>query len=1011
MAGFNSQKAMQGLQTGLQTAGGLMGVAGSLYGAYKNVPQAQSNKPYMALAAQAGNTQFKASSMDGLMSQWNNTPVLPTLSGKDLYNPSGSEMFGSLFGAGMGAYQATDQISSMMKGKFGSSDFAGGAKAPTTGDIQTEINEIGIAPQDRDGGEFGDPYNVDEDAWDNVGAWGGPLYGLGGSLDFGTMASTATNLAMAGVGIGLNYLGIKNQMKQAEQDAKEYNAMRLYANQLQQHNFNEAVNDTKNNMFNMQALQMRGFGGDLQTQGADFPLNGNFNIIGAGGTHEANPMNGVPQGISPDGRPNLVEENEVVWNDYVFSHRLTVPQKVRSKYKLRDGITFSEAAIALSEEAKERPNDPISQNGIEAALSYLQESQEDVRMKKQAREVKAAIAEMTPEQLNQLMQTLGGGQSEALIGADGGYLFKDGGPKGKGGKEKSSKGSHRQSKSEAEAAKKRDDSLYSKRLDQLSEDELRYIAKSSQFNGIYDDTKFNTTTAKQDLYNFLIKNSSKVGGYNGLTSLMDTYKKYNRLEKLPDYKYTEQKGYSMSPEDWTNYFNELSGYGVSKAQRTATTQGKYNADPRFNTKGKTTAQVEADPNYVAFKRYVMGEINKYRNGEAADENVLRYLEELDKGINTSTGAAHLLQYNEDGTIKKDANGKTLISDGAGENGAWIEDKDNDTFWHRAFDGVGGINHFYNGVPEITNTKIGERYIYRMDGKPIEITKEQLESNPYLRQIATSDERGKDKDGNDVVTHYIDIAGKDFSEEYTPEPEDEIPPMLPTSLRYAPVLGAFLGSLPQKPKDYSTMVTPNRATYQPIGDYLPYMPVDSQRYINSENQQAAAQLNAIMNATSGNRNAALAQAAYANRQRQQGIAERMQGIEGINFDRLKTVADFNRGTNQFNAAAFNQAELANLQNNQFNLAQAQQNAKMRYAVDKDIDEARSASLDALFDSLGSIGRENFAMNQANSNKALDYQSWWNGISSHKDEPTATEKAKAGSVKVVARGGKMLTKKRK
>jgi len=80
------------------------------------------------------------------------------------------------------------------------------------------------------------------------------------------------------------------------------------------------------------------------------------------------------------------------------------------------------------------------------------------------------------------------------------------------------------------------------------------------------------------------------------------------------------------------------------------------------------------------------------------------------------------------------------------------------------------------------------------------------------------------------------------------------------------LGSLIGagtSLFEKPKDYSTHITPNRADYEPIGDYIAYNPVDTQRYLNAENAQAAAQRNAIINSTSGNRDAALAQMALAN----------------------------------------------------------------------------------------------------------------------------------------------------
>lgn len=125
------------------------------------------------------------------------------------------------------------------------------------------------------------------------------------------------------------------------------------------------------------------FGGWLNSQGGDF-TNG-VTFIDNGGSHEANPFEGVQMGIDPQGIPNLVEEGEVIFNDYVFSNRLKVPKAIRQKYKLRDNITFADAAKKLSKESEERPNDPISQRGLESFMSALAESQEEVRIKSEDR--------------------------------------------------------------------------------------------------------------------------------------------------------------------------------------------------------------------------------------------------------------------------------------------------------------------------------------------------------------------------------------------------------------------------------------------------------------------------------------------------------------------------------------------------------------------------------------------------------------------------------------------------
>ena len=116
-------------------------------------------------------------------------------------------------------------------------------------------------------------------------------------------------------------------------------------------------------------------GGNLFTNGVTFINNGD--------THENNPLEGVRIGVDENNIPNLVEEGEVIYKDYVYSNRLRVPKEVRQKYKLR-GVTFADAAKQLQKESEERPNDPISKNGLDASMSMLQQEQEAIRMKKES---------------------------------------------------------------------------------------------------------------------------------------------------------------------------------------------------------------------------------------------------------------------------------------------------------------------------------------------------------------------------------------------------------------------------------------------------------------------------------------------------------------------------------------------------------------------------------------------------------------------------------------------------
>ena len=136
--------------------------------------------------------------------------------------------------------------------------------------------------------------------------------------------------------------------------------------------------------FARNAAKWHSFGGDLNTHGSDF-TNGQI-IVGNGGTHEENPMEGVPMGMDAEGNPNLVEQGEVIFNDYVFSNRLFADGGLLESFNLPksyNGHSFAAIAEKLGDESKERPNDPISKRGLLSSMSRLQQAQETVRQQTQ----------------------------------------------------------------------------------------------------------------------------------------------------------------------------------------------------------------------------------------------------------------------------------------------------------------------------------------------------------------------------------------------------------------------------------------------------------------------------------------------------------------------------------------------------------------------------------------------------------------------------------------------------
>ena len=120
-------------------------------------------------------------------------------------------------------------------------------------------------------------------------------------------------------------------------------------------------------------------GGDMQTNGSDFT--DGLSMVNAGLSHEQNPYGGIQVGISRDnGSPNLVEEGETIFDDYVFSKRIKVPREVQKKLGVSgSNLSFADATKQLEKESIERPNDPVSSLGLKTSMSKLADEQEFVK--------------------------------------------------------------------------------------------------------------------------------------------------------------------------------------------------------------------------------------------------------------------------------------------------------------------------------------------------------------------------------------------------------------------------------------------------------------------------------------------------------------------------------------------------------------------------------------------------------------------------------------------------------
>ena len=145
-------------------------------------------------------------------------------------------------------------------------------------------------------------------------------------------------------------------------------------------------------------------GGDLQAHGSDF--SSGLAHINAGGSHEENPNDGVQMGVDNEGTPNLVEEGETVYDDYVFSNRILADEATKQMFKLpkKKDITFADISKKLEKEISERPNDPISEAGFKAQMQTLEEQQERQKSEMEAERARAAFEALSPEEQTAVMQ-------------------------------------------------------------------------------------------------------------------------------------------------------------------------------------------------------------------------------------------------------------------------------------------------------------------------------------------------------------------------------------------------------------------------------------------------------------------------------------------------------------------------------------------------------------------------------------------------------------------------------
>jgi hypothetical protein len=646
-------------------------------------------------------------------------------------------------------------------------------------------------------------------------------------------------------------------------------------------------------------------GGDLQTHGADW---GNLTHVDAGGTHEESPYDGVPMGIAPDGQPNLVEEGEVIYNDYVFSNRLKPGKDVLRKLHIfsKGGkMTYADVAKKLEDEIKERPNDPISRAALEANMKRLADAQEMQKQKQEEERIMQAFEELSPEEKRRLLEDIAMRQQQAQQQEE-------------------------QSSEEQEASQEQ----------QISQEEQPQGTMAA-FGGTlhkYDNGGWKGELSKilgrltvSDWNNWAGKLGVKDFDFGKLSSIDDLLKYEALKEDLaktnPELIDALGRGYRFGTKaplgrryDWNSFMEKLKDY--TNSNKAGNTPDNYIPDEGFlkeqgyADKYKTIKDLENAEFYSDYTKDMLSlvdrlknkkwKLNKEGNGfidsdgtplSIDDYNFINALYATVKGTSTNPNGDPVgLFVNGDGYTRFRDNASDFIKN------------------NLRGDRKGGIFHLtpntVNNTSDTTNLMYGNNGYENMTAVP-----------GNMKPFSTYNYY--DDDGNKHTINYFKTPKK------RPAPNNgnndgQLPYDKLEKLRYAGLLGPVAGGLMWaagvgKP-DYSgldvalnTAMNGNTgyANTKYIGNYLTYKPVDRQTPINRYMRQFSNTRDGIMNTSApvGTKQGSLL---INNQQALDSLGDLYAKSNEADDKRLLSYAAHNTGIDTQNANAYNQASLTNAQ---------------------------------------------------------------------------------------------------
>ena len=684
-------------------------------------------------------------------------------------------------------------------------------------------------------------------------------------------------------------------------------------------------------------------GGDIQTNGSDFS-NGLMHID-AGGSHESSPYDGVQLGTDAQGKPNLVEEGETIFDDYVFSKRIKADAQTKKKFHVGKNadISYADLSKKLEKESAERPNDAISQAGLEKQMHDLADEQERQKTETQAKEAQEVFASLPPEQQRAIMQQIAMEEQQAQQAAE--------------------QPIEQQAVTPQQAEQQSvNEQMMQQPVEQPTVEEPQMNACGGKINkydkggdmkkkiynalGLYTDSDFDKWALDQKVdkitdWENILKNKQFMTALSNVNPILSDAisRGYDFGSYVP--KANNKLTFDFTHGGWGREDYDAWDGSTDAAWQEAVKKGLVKKGMNSEEIGKALSQTDA-----------------YRRGsdwlKADENNRLTYLQQILNSQDAPQAARdYAAKYVDANGWLKDAKRdyQTIFED---PNGTGVRNTHPGTYWKTP--------------NEILRGKQTGNYVVNNDGSIEEIygnvPKDWTSAGNYSWQDDKSDYTYNYYKRPTASTNATNNNG-DNQKEIIPKHKNE-------KLRYAGLLGPLVGLGMQamgigKP-DYSRIDaaveaasgSPALASYKPIGNYLTYNPMDIWYEQNRMDANSRATDRAILNNASpiGTKMAGLLANGY-NSQIADGDLYR-KALEYNDAKRQK-VAEFNRGTDMYNADAFTKtsatnAEIANRQR-QFRAQMQMDAARQRMAADAAWNQGIYGNVSGLFKGISDLGREN------------------------------------------------------